>query len=40
MKMEHVVPAPGPGRVSELAIGLGEQVARGAIVARIDPSGA
>ena len=37
MKMEHVVPAPGPGRVAELAVAVGDQVTRGAFVARIEP---
>ena len=36
MKMEHVVAAPGPGRVAELAVGLAAQVIRGQVLARID----
>jgi acetyl/propionyl-CoA carboxylase alpha subunit len=37
MKMEHVVPAPGPGRVTELSAAVGDQVTRGAVLARIEP---
>jgi excisionase family DNA binding protein len=36
MKMEHVVAAPGAGRVAELAVGLAAQVIRGQVLARID----
>jgi 3-methylcrotonyl-CoA carboxylase alpha subunit len=35
MKMEHVVAAPGPGRVTDLAAQAGDQVARGARLATI-----
>jgi biotin carboxyl carrier protein len=37
MKMEHAVPAPGPGQVAELGVAVGDQVTRGAVVARIEP---
>jgi biotin carboxyl carrier protein len=37
MKMEHVVTAPGPGRVAELSVAPGDQVTRGAVLARIEP---
>jgi biotin carboxyl carrier protein len=36
MKMEHVVAAPGPGRIVELAVAPAAQVVRGQVVARIE----
>jgi acetyl-CoA/propionyl-CoA carboxylase biotin carboxyl carrier protein len=36
MKMEHVVAAPGAGRVTELAVGPAAQVIRGQVLARIE----
>jgi biotin carboxyl carrier protein len=35
MKMEHVVGARSGGRVSELAVRVGDQVVRGQLLARI-----
>jgi biotin carboxyl carrier protein len=35
MKMEHVVAAPRAGRVSDLSVAAGDQVARGQALARI-----
>jgi acetyl-CoA/propionyl-CoA carboxylase biotin carboxyl carrier protein len=37
MKMEHVVKAPIPGRLAELRVRPGEQVARGQVLAIIEP---
>jgi acetyl-CoA/propionyl-CoA carboxylase biotin carboxyl carrier protein len=36
MKMEHVVPATGPGTVRDLDARVGDQVVRGAVLARIE----
>ena len=36
MKMEHVVVAPGPGVVRELAVRVAEQVRRGQVVAIVE----
>jgi len=36
MKMEHVVAAQGSGRVTELSVGAGDQVVRGASLATIE----
>ena len=36
MKMEHVVVAPGPGLVRELAVRVGDQVSRGQVVAVVE----
>ncbi len=36
MKMEHAVAAPMAGTVAEIAVQVGDQVARGTVVARID----
>jgi acetyl-CoA/propionyl-CoA carboxylase biotin carboxyl carrier protein len=37
MKMEHVVPAPGPGRVSGIAVSRADQVTRNQVLATIEP---
>ena len=37
MKMEHIVTAPGPGRLAELHVQQGEQVIRGQLLAVIEP---
>jgi biotin carboxyl carrier protein len=37
MKMEHVVAAPAAGRVTEILASPGSQVARGAVLAIIEP---
>lgn len=37
MKMEHAVVAPLAGRLAELAVGAGDQVARGELVAVVEP---
>jgi acetyl-CoA/propionyl-CoA carboxylase biotin carboxyl carrier protein len=39
MKMEHVVPAPAGGRVDEVVVGPGDQVARGQPLASVTVSG-
>jgi biotin carboxyl carrier protein len=36
MKMEHVVVAPAAGRVVEVAVDAGRQVARGDLVAMVE----
>jgi biotin carboxyl carrier protein len=36
MKMEHVVNAPGAGRVTEIAVAFGDQVVRGQPLATIE----
>jgi biotin carboxyl carrier protein len=36
MKMEHVVAAPGPGRVAELNAIAGQQVVRGAVLVALE----
>jgi biotin carboxyl carrier protein len=37
MKMEHVVAAPTAGRVADVLVAAGSQVARGAVLAIIEP---
>jgi len=37
MKMEHAVTAPIAGRVTEIAVRVADQVARGQAVATIEP---
>jgi biotin carboxyl carrier protein len=37
MKMEHVVAAPRPGRVVDIRVRAADQVARGQLLAIIDP---
>ena len=39
MKMEHVVAAPGPGIVREMAVAVGDQARRGQRIAEIGPLG-
>jgi geranyl-CoA carboxylase alpha subunit len=39
MKMEHVHAAPAAGRVGELHVAVGEQVAAGRVVAEVEPAG-
>jgi len=36
MKMEHVVVAGSPGRVAEIAVSVGDQVARGEPLATVE----
>jgi biotin carboxyl carrier protein len=36
MKMEHVVAASSAGRLVEVAVTVGEQVARGQLIARVE----
>jgi biotin carboxyl carrier protein len=38
MKMEHVVSAPGQGRVTDIVVRAGDQVGRGQALATIDDS--
>jgi geranyl-CoA carboxylase alpha subunit len=38
MKMEHVIPAPRAGTLSEVAVKVGDQVTPGQILARIEPA--
>ena len=36
MKMEHVVIAPGAGRIADLGVRVGDQVVRGQVLAAIE----
>jgi biotin carboxyl carrier protein len=38
MKMEHVIAAPGAGRVGGLMVAVGDQVTRGAPLVALEPS--
>jgi biotin carboxyl carrier protein len=37
MKMEHAVGAPFAGRIAELRVAAGDQVARGDVIAVVEP---
>ena len=39
MKMEHVVGAPRPGRVTAINVGEGDQVTRGDVLGVVDDAG-
>ena len=38
MKMEHAIPAPRAGTLSEVAVKVGDQVTPGQVLARIEPA--
>ena len=39
MKMEHVLTAPFDGQLCDLAVGLGDQVQEGTLLARLERAG-